>query len=69
METSSRVGDLGPSLLHRCFSFLPSDLCTLQRELSGADGAESFSSAPLTDLTKQLRDISVFYFAVTRNIL
>lgn len=37
-------------------------------ELSTAAGAESFCFAPLTDLTKQLRDISVFT-EVTRNIL
>ncbi len=37
-------------------------------ELSTGGGAESLGSAPLTDLTKQLRDISVF-IAVTKNIL
>lgn len=36
-------------------------LCRLVKELPPAAGAESLCSAPLTDLTKQLRDISVFY--------
>lgn len=43
-------------------------LSSLLEELSTAAGAESLRSVPLTDLTKQLRDISVFT-EVTRNIL
>lgn len=66
MYLFSRDCEIADCLLYRCLFFL--DLCSLVKELSTASGAESFCSAPLTDLTKQLRDISVF-IAVTRNIL